>query len=280
MVLGLHATGHNLYFAVGSPDTPERTRHIGQIRLSVDAERVLRHSDAAGMPVVHSAVSALIRQHGITQMRFQLPADLECWAALPKLAYDLPDERESVIRTLMPGRERQDIVATWHEMGNRDYRMMTMRSKQVTSGYRQIAELVPESELVSEFEAVQQWVRHRASKGGILAVGCHGNRISIASFALGALRAATWFHVEDPADARYHWPQTAVAAPWLGGFHDLIVLSGSHAAIYQDLLKPFWDAGSAVLRLDSLAAIGLAAPEETYGFPLDDAFPAIMLAHD
>lgn len=278
MVLGLHTTGHNLYFAVGSPESPEPVRHIGQVRLSVDAERALRRNDAGALTVVEAAVASLVAQHGVKQIRLYLPADLECWAGLPKLAYDLPDERESVIRSLMPGRDRQDLVATWHEMGNRDYRLMTLRSKTLTAGYRRLAAQVAESELVSEFEAGSRWVSLQASRGGVMVVGCHANRISVASFALGGLRAATWFHVEDPADAAYLWPLLAAEAPWMGGLHDLTVVYGTHSGAYRDRLRPFWDAGGRIIRMDSLEAIGVAAPEETYGFPLEDAFPALMLA--
>lgn len=278
MVLGLHTTGHNLYFAVGSPDTPEAIRHIGQVRLSVDAERALRRNDPDHLPVVEGAVASLVARYGIRQIRLLLPADLECWAGLPKLAYDLPDEREAAIRTLMPGHDRQDLVATWHEMGNRDYRMLTLRSKTATAGYRRVAGQVAESELVSEFEADLRWVGLQASRGGVMVVACHANRLSVASFALGGLRAATWFHAEDPADARFLWPILASEAPWMGGMHDLTVVYGTHAGPHHDRLHTFWDAGGRVVRMDSLAAIGVAAPEETYGFPLEEAFSAIMLA--
>jgi hypothetical protein len=279
VVLGLHTTGHFLYFAVGSPGAPDPIRHIGQVRISVDTERVLRRNDPDGLLTIERAVTFLIKRYGITQLRLFMPCDMECWAGLPKLAYDLPEEREAVIRSLMPGQLRPDIVATWHEMGNRDYRMLTLRLKPVTGGYRHVADLVAESELVSEFEVGQKWVAHHASKGGVMVVGCHSNRISVAAYALGGLRAATWFSVEDPADARFLWSMVASEAPWMTGVHDQIIVYGAMSGPYQEALRPMWDSGGRIVRMDSLATMGVRAPEETYGFALEDAFPAIMMAH-
>lgn len=278
MELGLHAAGNHLYFAVGAEGAADELRHIGRMELSIHADRALRRNDAHGMDVLVTAVRSLITRFGITKLRVLLPSDLECWATLPKLAYDIPDEREAAIGTLMWGRDRSDAVAVWHDMVNRDFRLLTLRSKVQLAGYLRIADLVAEADIASEFEMAHQWIGRQASKGGILMVGCHENRVTIVSFTLGKIRAATWFPLEDPADLTYFWPHTAAMAGWMSGVHDQTILYGARAWKLVDILTPFLDKGTHVRRLDTLPAIGVAAPEDTYGFSLEEAYPALMLA--
>ena len=63
------------------------------------------------------------------------------------------------------------------------------------------------------------------------------------------------------------------------GVHDQIIVYGAMSGPYQEALRPMWDSGGRIVRMDSLATMGVRAPEETYGFALEDAFPAIMMAH-
>jgi hypothetical protein len=69
-----------------------------------------------------------------------------------------------------------------------------------------------------------------------------------------------------------------MSATWMSGVHDRILLYGAQAWQLADLLRTFHDPGIPLERLDTLARIGVTAEEQTYGFGLDEAFPAIMMA--
>lgn len=280
MVLGLTVAGRQLLYAVNATGKDEVLRHIGRIALTVDATQALRHPDSDSMRVILAAVEKLVDQHSATRIRIILPAELECWATVPKLVYDHPSERDAYLAVLHHGSNRSDLVPIWHDLNNRDYKLFCIRNKPTLAGYKKIGELVPEYDICSEFEAGQQWTSRQASQGGLLMVGCYDRYLAVTSYALGKLRAATWIAFEDPADLNYTWPNTAISAKWMSGIYDRVALYGPLAWQFADILKPFWDAQAEVIRLDTLRGIGVSAPEETYGFGLDEAFPAIMMAID
>lgn len=278
MVLGLTFAGRDLLYAVSAGGQVTSLHHIGRIVLNVDATQALGRPGSDALRVVASAVRELVSTHSIRRIRLVVPADMEAWAMVPKLVYDHPDEREAVLKVLFHGTDRSELVPTWHDLSNRDYRMLGIRTRSLLAGYREIGELAPEYDLCSEFEAGLQWMSTQTTPGGVLMIGCHEHVLTISSYTLGNLRAATWFRFEDPTDLRYLWPHTAMSATWMTGVHDRILLFGAQAWQLADLLRTFHDPGIPFERLDSLARIGVTADEQTYGFGLDEAFPAIMMA--
>lgn len=278
MVLGLNFAGRDLLYAVSAGGKVTSLHHIGRIVLNVDATQALSRPGSDAMRVVIAAVRELVIRFEIKRIRLIIPAELETWATVPKLVYDHPDERDAHVSILHHGIERSELVATWHELSNRDYKLLGIRTKSLLSGYREVGELASEYDLCSEFEAGMEWISTQANPGGVLMIGCHEQVLTVSSFTLGNLRATTWFRFEDPTDLRYLWPHTASSAHWMSGVHERILLYGAKAWQCADLLRAFHEASIPFHRLDSLSQIGIAAEEETYGFGLDEAFPAIMMA--
>ncbi len=278
MVLGLTFAGRDLLYAVSAGGHVTSLHHIGRIVLNVDATQALGQPGSDALRVVAASVRELVSTHSIRRIRLIVPADMEAWATVSKLAYDQPDEREAILKLLFHGTERSELVPTWHDLSNRDLRLMAVRTRSLLTGYREIGELASEYDLCSEFEAGLQWMSAQTSPGGVLMIGCHERLITVTSFMLGHLRAATWFRYEDPADLRYLWPHTAISAPWMTGVHDRVLLFGAEAWQFADLLRGFHDPTLPFERLDTLKSIGVSAEEQTYGFGLDEAFPAIMMA--
>lgn len=280
MVLGLNFAGRDLLYAVSAGGKVTSLVHIGRIALNVDAGHALARPGSDALRVLLAAVRDLVAKHGISRIRLVLPAEEETWATVPKLVYDHADEREAYLDTLFHGSPRQDRVTTWHELSNRDYKLLSVRSKAGLAAYREIGELASEYDLCSEFESGLRWNATQASPGSVLMIGCHRNVLSVCSYTLGQMRAATWFRFEDPTDVRYLWPHTAASAKWMSGVYDRILLHGSNAWQYGDLLRAFHEPEIPFKRLDSLHHIGVSADEQTYGFGLDSAFQAIMMAID
>lgn len=278
MVLGLNFAGRDLLYAVSAGGKVTSLDHIGRIVLNVDASWALGRPKSDEMRVVLAAVRELVTTFSIKRIRLIVPADVETWAIVPKLVYDHPDERDAHLSVLHHGADRADLVPTWHELGNRDYKLLGIRMKSLLTGYREVGELAGEYDLCSEFEACQQWISHQASPGGVLMIGCHDHVLTVSSFMLGNLRAATWLRFEDPTDLRYLWPHTSSSAKWMSGVHERVLLFGAKAWQHADLLRAFHESDIPFHRLDSLPLIGVVADEQTYGFGLDEAFPAIMMA--
>jgi hypothetical protein len=97
---------------------------------------------------------------------------------------------------------------------------------------------------------------------------------------LGSFRAATYIHFDDPQDIPYLWLQHAEHSPWLRGLHEHIYFYGEQTHEIAEKLQSFIDHNSAQIVLNSLETMGVNADEETYGFDLATAFPAIMLSLD
>ncbi len=64
------------------------------------------------------------------------------------------------------------------------------------------------------------------------------------------------------------------------GLHETIFMFGYKPHKVEDALQGYWDESAEVKKLDSLETIGVHAEEETYGFDVASAFPAILLSLD
>jgi len=79
-------------------------------------------------------------------------------------------------------------------------------------------------------------------------------------------------------DLPYLWNLYAVNMPWLSGIHDNIFIFGHSARRAAEQLTPYWHDHGTLTFLDSLDAMQVSATEKTYGFPLESAFPAILMS--
>jgi hypothetical protein len=64
----------------------------------------------------------------------------------------------------------------------------------------------------------------------------------------------------------------------MSGLHEMICVSGCRADQVIEILRPSLDKAGAIRKMDSLEKIGVKADEQTYGFDLARAYPAVMMA--
>lgn len=267
-----------MFYAVNDSSKPGYVEHIGAFSFNFNPADAITDSGSSGFFQLNAAFDSLIGLYQPTSFRFLSDPSYECWTVFPKIVYDKPDEREDHINILMQGVPREDIEAVWHSLSNTDVRLLCLRRNSLSSMYHSLAKKAVFSELLSDFELASHWNSHIKAGGSFLLVGCHQNILSITSYMLGKLRAATYIRFDDKADLSYLWLQSASHHPWMRGIHEYIYLFGRDTFEISIEMKGIWEDSSEVVKFNNLENVGVEAPEQTYGFDIASAFPAILLA--
>lgn len=278
LALGLNFSGNNIYFAANDPQNNGGVRHIGRIELNFPVLEALNPSDEELVAHISKAVNRLKKRFDATSVRVLTLPQYECWTTLPRLVCDDPSEREAHLAYFINGYPRQSVEMYWHEMSNQDFRFLAIRERKVMKQFEGFVGGFGNTEFCSDFEIGLRWVRHSMAKGSFMCIGCHSGAISIASYLLGKLRAATYIRFRHPEDLPYLWKQSEAHLRWMKGYHEEIILFGTQTGRVLDILRPFWDVSAEISVMDNLASMNVMAEEETYSFPLEEAFPSIMLA--
>lgn len=276
--LGLSFFADRLYYAINIPDRENHLDHIGSFDFNFDVVDAISMQHPEWFPHVQNTINELISTHSIRSIRaLTYPAN-ECWTALPKVVYDNADEREDHLSIIMKGIRREDIEPTWHKISKSQYRFLSIRRRHIMRGMDILAEKVATSDFISDFELAEKWSAFNKPGGSFLMIGCHKHVISITSIVLGKFRAATFVTYDQLDDLPYHWLQQASHLGWMKGLHEHIYLFGTNCHDINQILRQFWEKSSKIIILNSLNAIGVFAEEQTYGFDLAAAFPAILLS--
>lgn len=276
--LGLCFFGNQLFYAAGSTHQYPTLRRIGAIDFNFDVAQALIKDKDEHIEGLHSSISSLTDQFKTSRLHLLLPPSIECWATLPKLVYDDANEREAYINILMNGMERKKIHPSWYSLSKDNFKLLQLRTEQTMQGFQKLTNGYGNIDFASAFEVGNIWVEHVKPGGSFLTIGTFGHCISISSFILGKLRGATYIEFDDPDDLPYLWLQKAQNLPWLQGLHEQIQVYGQNAYHIIQILEPFWDEASTVAKMDTLEKMKVKAEEKTYGFNLELAFPAIILA--
>lgn len=276
--LGICFFGQQLFYAVNEPGTAGRLSHIGCVDFNFDVPDALLSGNNTHFPGIRQAVEHLKETFSIRHIRILSFPNRECWSVFPKIVYDNPDEREAHLAILTGGTGRRDVQPTWHVLSNPQYRLLLLRDRSMLGGLDKIAQEVSTVDLISEFEIGSRWIAHADPGGSFLTVCCFSNCISVSSYLLGSLRGTTWISFPDPDDLPYLWLHHARHLTWMQGIHDHVYVYGFNTHEITDVLLPFWDESGPVEKMDSLEKIRIEAEEQTYGFELERAFPAILLA--
>lgn len=278
--LGLCFFDHQLFYAVRTPDQHAHFTRIGAVDFNFDVADTALKNDPESLPGLRSTVIELKDQYNVGHVRVLMNPSMECWTVLPKLVYDDATEREAHINILMNGRSRKEVHPAWHDLSKDNFKLIRLRTDTMLSGIQGITADIPNVDLVSAFEIGEDWIRHTRPGGSFLTVGCFRNCISVSSFILGKLRGATYIPFDDPDDLPYLWLQKANELSWMQGLHEQIQVYGRQAYHFIEILQPFWDDSGTVSKMDKLEKMQVTADEDTYGFDLERAYPAIMLALD
>jgi hypothetical protein len=276
--LGVFVHGRQLYYAVAAEGHEQKLDHIGKIEFNFDLVPVIVKRDPEPYGRVIDVIDQLVKTHRVSVFRCLVPSPLETWSILPKSVYDQPSERESYLKILMHGEPRNRLETYWHDLTNRDFRFLCIRNRNLTDGFTQLGDPCSATELCSEFELGVKWLTAIESADSIKTIGCYSNYITVTSNIMGGLRASTYIRFRDSSNLPYLWLQNASTMGWMNGMHDTIYMYGTNVFEVSEALRHVLDSSSRKKRFDSLKSMQLSAPEETYGFNLEEAFPAIVLA--
>lgn len=278
--LGLCFFGNQLFYAVNDPSKTNRLARVGCFDFNFDISETLLGNSEQHFRGIKETVSQLKEEYDIQRLRILSFPTQECWTSVPKIVYDNSDEREKHINILMSGVDRNKIHPTWYNLSNQDYKFLLLRNDESMEGLQKLASNTSTTDLISDFEIGSRWVQHANPGGSFMTVCCFQNCISVASFILGKLRGATYISYDDIQDLPYLWLQHTKEINWMGGLHEKIYVYGMNAFHVIEILQPFWDDAGNVTKMDALDKVQIEADEETYGFNLENAFPAMMLALD
>lgn len=276
--LGLCFFENQLFYAVHDPEHQKKLSRIGSVDFNIDVADAIVSGDNQHFPGIRQTITRLREQFDIDHLRVLSFPSQECWTTLPKLVYDNADEREAHINILMNGIDRKDIQPVWHNLSNQDYKFLLLRNTAALRGLERLISSAATADLVSEFEIGERWVDHVHPGGSFMTLCCFKNCISISSYILGKLRGATYINFDEIEDLPYLWLQRAQELSWMRGIHEEIQVYGSRAFNIIEILQPFWDDAGTIIKMDSLEKMQLEADEQTYGFGLELAYPAVMLA--
>ncbi len=278
--LGLCFFENQLFYAVNEVDNPKKLARIGSVDFNFDVTEAILTGNKDHFPGIQQTVSQLKGQYGINHIRVLSFPYKECWTTLPKLVYDSPDEREAHISILMNGVDRKHLHPTWHLLSNQDFRFLVLRNTEALGGLKKLTPQASTTDLISDFELGGRWVTHCDAGGSFMTVCCFRNCLSVSSYILGKMRGATYIKFDNAEDLPYLWLQRTRELSWMQGLHEEIHVYGSQAYRIIDILQPFWDEAGTVVKMDTLEKIKVEADEKTYGFNLELAYPAVMLALD
>ena len=278
--LGVCFFSDRLYYAISDPESKQYLFCIGSFDFNFDVANTIASQHPEKFPHIKNTFEKLQADHLIKSVRALTHPINECWTALPKVAYDNADEREDHLSIIMKGIDRKDIEPTWHSVSKTQHKFLNIRRRTVMQGFDRLTHKVGNVEFLSDFEIARKWSSFNNPGGSFLMIGCHKNLISVTSFVLGKFRAATYIAFDQPEDLPYHWLQHAAHSSWLKGINEHIFLFGHQTHEIQQALKTFWDKASKIVAINSLNKIKVVANEQSYGFDLAAAFPAILLSLD
>jgi hypothetical protein len=267
-----------LFYAVSELTERRKLVRLGSHEYTFSIADAFRANEGRKLDGIYSVVKNLKAEYDPKMLYVTTFPVHECWSILPKLAQDQPEEREAYLGILMRGVKRQHVETTWHELSNRDYRMLALRDRRIMAGFDRFGEIVSATDFISDFEIGSKWSGNPSSGGSYLTICAHAGYLSVSSYLLGKLRGTTGIRFDAYDDLSYLWALNAQHLRWMKGIHEQVLIYGHRSAMVSDVLRSVMDSASDVLVMDSLAAMGASASEETYNFDLSQAFPAVMLA--
>ncbi|TVQ67288.1 MAG: hypothetical protein EA360_02605 [Balneolaceae bacterium] len=276
--LGVCYTGNQIFFSVNQPQRKGHLLRIGSVEFNFNIREAIISGSSSGFPALRKSLQEIKSEYNCNHVKVLAPATEECWTVVPRSVYEDTTERETHIQLLMNGIDRSQIQITWHTISNSDSRLLLLRKQDSMNGFSELLTSFRSSEYVSEFELGVEWQLHMTAKSSCLFVHCAPDYISMSSFILGKLRGCTFFEYDQISDLPYLWNLYAGRLGWLQGIHDENIVFGSHAREASEHLQAYWFDHGNIRYPDSLAAMQVSAAEKTYGFPLESAFPAILMS--
>ncbi|MCC5907406.1 MAG: hypothetical protein JJU13_14435 [Balneolaceae bacterium] len=276
--LGVCYSENQLFYSVNSPGQGGQLSHIGCIDFNFEIEQTIIKTESAGFPALKKSLENLQQAFNCSFAKILTPSNEECWAIVPKAVYEDASEREAHIQLLMKGSDRSEIQAIWYPVSKNDRRLLLLRDNKSMKGFNSLLRSFSQTEHIADFELGVDWQLHTKNNGAFLMVHCRRNYLSVSSFVLGKLRGCTYIEYDHITDLPYLWSLYAENLSWLTGLHDYTYLFGPLCSHVEEILNPFWSDYGEISSLSTLEKMGVTAPEKTYGFALESAFPAIIMS--
>lgn len=275
--LGIYISDQSLYYGISEPESGRSLLKIGSYDFSYDLDSIIEEGSQKQHDGLREVIQNLQETFDVGQAHLAIHPKHECWVSLPKLVKDTSDERDAHLQMLTGKSDRSKMQLYWFDLSKQNYKFLVLRNSDIMKAYHHLTKSIPEVEFVSDFEIGKHWVSHSDNRGSFLTICCKGSVLSVASYMLGKLRAATYIHFDHVDDLPYLWSLNAEHLPWMQGFHEQIYLYGEQTQKTLDILMPYLDSGAEIISMNSLQKIKVEAEEKTYGFALELAFPAILL---
>ena len=276
--LGVCYTGNHLFYSVNTPEQDSKLARIGSIDFNFDIEDAVITGGSTGFPALKNSIQELKKEYKCTSVKILAPATEECWTIVPRSVYEDASEREAHIQLLMRGSDRSEIQAIWQAVSNSDTRLLLLRDNSSMQGFNALLQDFSNIDYVADFELGIDWQIHTEDNGSFLMIHCQKDFISVTSFILGKIRGCTYIEYETASDLPYFWNLYANNLPWMKGMHESAFVFGHFSKPVTDVLKPYWHDHGNIQVLDNLSRMNVEAPEKTYGFRLESAFPAILMS--
>lgn len=276
--LGVCYADNHLFYSVNSPGVKGQLKHIGCIDFNFDVQNAIISGDEHAFPALKTTLENLRETYECSSVRILSPAVEECWTLVPRSVYEDSDEREAHLQLLMHGSDRNQIETVWHTVSNIDYRLLLLRKSSAMNGFNHLLGSFNDSEYVSEFELGVEWQLHSNINGAFLIIYCQQNYISVSSFILGKLRGCTYIRFDSINDLPYLWNLYSGKISWMNGIHEEIYLFGQYSRDVAEMLTPFLDESGTINLMNNLNIMQVQADEETYGFRLESAYPAVLMS--
>lgn len=276
--LGICYADNQLFYSVNDSKNPGSLQHIGCFDFNFDVQNAVVTGDGDAFAGIKSSLEKLKSKYNCSTVRILSPAIEECWSILPRSVYEEPGERESHIHILMQGIDSSNRVSTWYSLHNADYKLLLARNSATMVGFQKLLGAFSSSEYVSEFEIGNAWQDFTQINGSFLTIHCQKNYLSVSSHILGKLRGATVIRFDHRTDLPYLWALYSNKLTWMRGIHEQTYVYGQYSQQINEVLSPFWDDTGDVSVMNTLEAMKVEANEQTYGFRLEGAFPAVMMS--
>lgn len=276
--LGLCFNGRFIYYALSDPGQPGYLQHVGSAELHSDAAYSIRQDDNVFFETAKALIGTIKKKYNPERVRVLTAPTNECWAAIPKAVYKERTELNSFVEVLLPETERSELELNAHPMSSRDQMMLCIRKNKITERYHTLTTIAAKHEMLADFQVGHEWNRLSGINGSYLVLGCYPTVLTVSSYLLGKLRATTFFSFKDIRNVPYFWRQASRHLRWINGYHEQIYIYGHRTKTVREQLSTLWDKHADIVLMNSLYKMQASAPEETYGFDLAEAFPAILLA--
>ncbi|MEX0927780.1 MAG: hypothetical protein WD266_09795 [Balneolales bacterium] len=276
-ILGVCFSGKRLLYALAKPGAEGEVIQVGCVDFSFHVLEAINHNTEMFRGVCN-ALENLKAGFDFREIRMLTLPEQECWTTLPKAVCDEQENCTAHLDILTYGQNVPSAEPVWFTVSNRDYKLVSLRKLPYLQCLDRLTETSPKVLYFSDFEIGNCWIKHSKSTGSFLTVSCHNNVISVSSFILGKLRAATYIKFDDINDLPYFWLQNSSQLSWLTGLYDEMLVYGYESYKIIDVLQPFWESNTEIQKMDNLDKMQVKAKEASYSFNLEEAFPAIMLA--